>query len=397
MDRPPLVTTARTLAVRGIQLAVVLVLLALAAGYLLGQPILLGYVTSGSMEPTIDTGDGYVAIPAALAGEPEPGDAVVFEAETHGDDDLTVHRVVDADNTGYVTQGDANPRTDQEMGEPPVRESQVVATAVQIDDEVVTIPNLGTAVVEAEHTAERVQNWVAVTLGIRWLSGASSLAFVVLIASTTLYLAETIRERWSPTQPSDTVKETNSGGIEPRYVCVGLAVLVATAALAAMTVPVGAHSIEVVSSDRPSEQPRVIEAGTTAEATYKTTNAGPVPVVSYLETDGDDMAVDTTELSLGYREEFETTVELTAPEETGYYQMFVVEQRYLYVLPAPVIETLHGIHPWIARGTIVGILGGMTYVLTRSLIGTAPAYSQLNRSSASPNGSLCRRLLRRLY
>ncbi|MDQ2050207.1 S26 family signal peptidase [Natronolimnohabitans sp. A-GB9] len=391
-----LFATARTLVIRGLQVAIVVVVLVLAAGYLLGQPILFGYVATDSMEPTIDAGDGYVAIPAALTGTPESGDVVVFEAETL-DDDLATHRIVDEGEVGYVTQGDANPSPDQESGEPPVRESQIVATAVQVDGEVVTIPGLGTAAAEAEHTAEQVQHWVAVTLGIRWLSGASSLAFVVLIASSTLYLAETIRERRSSPQPMDANEKADSAGIDPRYICGGLAVLVAAAALAAMIVPVGAQPIEVVSSEQPSERSTVIEAGTTAEATYETTNTGPVPVVSYLETDGDGVTVDTEEFSLGYREELETTVELTAPEETGYYRVFVVEHRYLYVLPAPVIETLHGIHPWVARGTIVGILGGVTYVLSRSLIGSGPVHSPLNRSSTPTTGSPLRRLLRRLY
>lgn len=388
--------TARTLVIRGLQVTIVVVVLALAAGYLLGQPILFGYVTTGSMEPTIDTGDGYVAIPAALAGDPEPGDVVVFEAETL-DDDLATHRIVDDSETGYITQGDANPAPDQEVGEPPVRESQLVATAVQIDGEVLTIPGLGTAVADAERTVEGVQNWIAVTFGIRWLFGASSLAFVALLASSALYLAETIRERRSSPHPVDTNEATESAGIDPRYICGGLALLVAAAALAAMIVPVGAQPLEVVSSDRPSERPMVIEAGTTAEVTYETTNVGPMPVVSYLETDGDGVTVDTEEFSLGYREELEATVELTAPEETGYYRVFVVEHRYLYVLPAPVIETLHGIHPWVARGTIVGILGGVAYVLSRSLIGSTPVQSSSDRSTTSTASSLSRRLLRRLY
>ncbi|MEF8815067.1 MAG: S26 family signal peptidase, partial [Halovenus sp.] len=64
-----------------LQLAVVVVVLSLLLGQFLGQPILLSFVETGSMEPTIDTGDGFVAIPTELAGDIDQGDVVVFRAE----------------------------------------------------------------------------------------------------------------------------------------------------------------------------------------------------------------------------------------------------------------------------------------------------------------------------
>jgi signal peptidase len=33
------------------------------------------------MQPTLDTGDGFVAIPEAVAGEIEEGDVITFRAE----------------------------------------------------------------------------------------------------------------------------------------------------------------------------------------------------------------------------------------------------------------------------------------------------------------------------
>jgi len=52
------------MAQRGVELAVevvlVAVVVALLAGQALGQPVLLSYVTSDSMAPTIDAGDGVV-------------------------------------------------------------------------------------------------------------------------------------------------------------------------------------------------------------------------------------------------------------------------------------------------------------------------------------------------
>ena len=45
-------------------LFLVIIVLALLLGQLLGQPILLGFVSTGSMEPTMNAGDGFVAVPS---------------------------------------------------------------------------------------------------------------------------------------------------------------------------------------------------------------------------------------------------------------------------------------------------------------------------------------------
>src|SRR6056297_3527746 len=138
--------TASTIVSRALGYAAALFVILLLVGQLLGQPILLGYVATGSMEPTMDAGDGFVAIPSAVSGDVEEGDVVVFQARELHDGGLTTHRVVDETEGGYVTKGDANPFTDQDGGEPPVTDGQIVANALQIEGTVVTIPHLGTVV-----------------------------------------------------------------------------------------------------------------------------------------------------------------------------------------------------------------------------------------------------------
>jgi len=122
----------------------VAVVVAMLVGQQLGQPVLLGFVVTGSMAPTLEPGDGFVAVPPAFAGEIEEGDVVTFDARELEGGGLTTHRVVGETEEGYVTRGDANPFTDQDGPEPPVQDAQIVAVAWQLDDEVVTIPRLGT-------------------------------------------------------------------------------------------------------------------------------------------------------------------------------------------------------------------------------------------------------------
>ena len=80
-------------------------ILVMVIGQLLGQPLLFGFVTTGSMEPALSPGDGFIAVPPMLAGEPTPGDVVVYEAETIQGGGLTTHRIVGETEQGYVTRG----------------------------------------------------------------------------------------------------------------------------------------------------------------------------------------------------------------------------------------------------------------------------------------------------
>ncbi|WP_241981589.1 hypothetical protein [Halorubrum sp. GN11_10-6_MGM] len=118
-------------------------------GQQLGQPILLGFVLTGSMngEPAnMAPGDGFIAVPPVLADDVTEDDVVTFEAQELQGGGLTTHRVVGETEQGYITQGDANPFTDQDGPEPPVQESQIVAVALQFNGDVVVIPRIGQVV-----------------------------------------------------------------------------------------------------------------------------------------------------------------------------------------------------------------------------------------------------------
>jgi signal peptidase len=51
-------------------------------------------------------------------------------------------------------------------------------------------------------------------------------------------------------------------------------------------------------------------------------------------------------------------VTLSAPPETGYYRRYVVEHRYLAVLPGGVIDALYEFHPWAPIVAIDALLAG---------------------------------------
>lgn len=348
------------------------IVLSLVAGAVLGQPVLLAYVETGSMEPTIEAGDGFVAVPSAIAGDPEPGSVVVFEAEEIDGGGLTTHRIVDETEHGYVTHGDANPFTDQDAGEPPVQEGQIVAVAWQPGDTVVTIPHLGSAIMGAGTALERSQQWLA-DGGVDVSFDLTTVAYALLALSGVLYVYETRREATDRTVTRRDGRESQEGTLSTaRAISAGCALVVVVAAAGTMIGPAGPYSFGVVSAETGSERPLVIERGTTSEVDYGVPNDGLVPVVTYVEPASDRVAVDDEQVRVGPRSEATVDVAISAPSETGYYPTYVAEYRYLHVLPAGVIDRLYRTHPWLPTATILALLGGTVYLFGRLLLGRDP-------------------------
>ncbi len=182
-----------------------------------------------------------------------------------------------------MTRGDANPFTDQDSDEPPVQDGQIVASAWQVNDGVVTIPHLGTAIMTLGETLERGQTWLATTVGVQAFLGSTGLAYLLLVLSGGLYALETVRERRQTTRRSSAADDGDDA-LDPQLLAGGFALLVVVAATAAMVAPAGTQSYDLISAEFESEQPQIIEQGTTDEIVHTIPNGGYVPVVSYVES-----------------------------------------------------------------------------------------------------------------
>lgn len=355
--------TKRTLGrVLGTLLLVAVV--ALLVGSLLGQPVLLGYVETGSMEPTLSPGDGFLAVPAPLAGRLEAGDVVVFRPERLNGGQLTTHRLVSETDAGYVTRGDANPFTDQTAGEPPIDRSQIVAEVVQVQGTVVPVPHLGTLVATAG-TVSRVPDRLAGRLGLS-LGGHGGLLVLFVLVVGAGHLWDRLEASGVPTR--DRVHERGRG-VDLRWVAVAVAGLVVLGATAAMVVPAGATEYSFVSSSHDVPGSGVIGVGQTETSTYRLENPGVLPVVSLLHTDDEGVVLGEHRVTLAPRSAVDVPVTLTAPDRTGYYRRFVVEHRYLAVLPVPVLTALHEVHPWLAVLAVDLVLGVPFAVVGALLVG----------------------------
>ncbi|WP_324663592.1 signal peptidase I [Haloarcula sediminis] len=356
--------------------ALVVFLVSMVLGQVLGQPVLLGFVTSGSMEPTIETGEGFVAIPADIAGPVEEGDVVVFRAEEIQGGGLTTHRVVEETDRGYVTRGDANPFTDQDGGEPPVSEAQIVAVAWQPGGTILTVPGVGVVVEGTQSVLQATQRQLAGLFGSRSLLGTQGLAYLLVALSALAYVADVVfggdrrRQR-------DTARDT---GTSVHLVVGVFAAAIVLSATAAMVVPAGPQEFGVVSAESDSPGPRVIEQGTSESVQYTTANGGFVPVVRYVEPVDDGVNVEPRAAVVEPRSSVNGTLTLSAPPETGYYRYHIVEHRYLLVLPPAAIRSLYLVHPWLPVVVIDALLGGSFYLLGVALVDTGRVRSRSRKS-----------------
>ena len=361
--------------VRVLQAGFVVVIIALLAGQLLGQPILLSFVTTESMEPTLESGDGFVALPPELAGDVDEGDVIVFSAEEVQGGGLTTHRVVEETEDGYVTKGDANPFTDQDGGEPHVRDAEVVAVAAQPGGSVLTIPHLGTAVGAVQSVVQSLQQSLARALGMPALLGTQGLAYLLFALSAVLYV---VAGRFEPPERRERTR-TRTRGTSPKLLLAGLTLVVVCGVTAAMVVPAETEEFGIISAEFESESPDVVKQGTSESYAYPVANDGVVPVVVILESDSENIETDPQRLTVEGGTVKNATVTITAPPETGTNQAFLSQHRYLHVLPAGVIQALHDVHPWLPIAVIDLLVASPFYLTGRVLLGRGRIRSRPSR------------------
>lgn len=354
-------------------------ILVMVIGQLLGQPLLFGFVTTGSMEPALSPGDGFIAVPPMLAGEPTPGDVVVYEAETIQGGGLTTHRIVGETEQGYVTRGDANPFTDQDGGEPYVTEDDIVAYALQINGGVVALPYLGTAVSGTRSTIAAPFDFLGVDqTGTAMVFGGMIL---MLLAGAT----------GGATNRSTSRSQSRDELIAVWVVVLLAAMVVTTTATLAMVLPAGGYSIEVVVTDSPTANSQVVAPGETANITHETSNSGVFPTLVITDSPDPPVSVDPERAILGMNGQRTVHVQMDAPRETGEYTYSVRESRYLLILPVGVLGALHSIHPLVALLAVDLVVASFIVTVGIAIFGTG-----FLRMRSSPNVPLKVRIRRKL-
>ncbi|GAB7010357.1 signal peptidase I [Halorubrum trueperi] len=366
----------RSLAGSGVTVLLVVVVVAMLVGQQLGQPIVLGFVLTGSMNgdpANMAPGDGFVAVPPQIAGDLGEGDVVTFDARELQGGGLTTHRIVGETDEGYITRGDANPFTDQDGPEPPVRESQIAAVALQLDGDVVVIPKIGVVVLGMQEAFSIAASFLAGVPGLGGVADGdvgSTMVGVGLLLLAYSIVAELFgggRGRRPERSDRSRSRRSETSAV---LVLVAILLLITVPATASMVIPSGTNDITIVSSQTPSDNPTVIERGESTEFTYNFTNDGFIPRIATVESASTGVEVSRVDLVAGRGETASTTVTIRAPEETGAYVRTIDERQYVQFLPASVILALHAIHPYVAIAAINGVIVGVVttaYVLAVGL------------------------------
>jgi signal peptidase len=371
----------RGYATRGVELLLVLVLVALIAGAALGQPVLLGFVETGSMEPTLEPGDGFVAIPSPVAGDIEEGDVIVFNAQNLQGGGLTTHRVVGETESGYITRGDANPFTDQDGQEPPVTEGQIVAKAWQVNGEVVAIPGLGLLTEAARGMLDSVQRTLAQTFGTRAFLGTQGLALLIAGGGLAVLLFGFL---FDDERRQRVVKRTRrrKGIYDPRRLVLAMALFVALVSGGTMVAMSDTQEYGMVSASFDSENPTTVPTNETSNLTYPALNGGQLSVYAFYSSESSNVDVEPSAMRMDRGESRNVTVTLQAPPETGYYPQYVAEHRYFALLPLSVVSTLYAVHPWLPTVATSLLMGGAFLLVGLLLVGASPVRTR-SRSRGS--------------
>jgi signal peptidase len=310
------------------------------------------------MEPTIGTNDGYLLVPT---GEVVPGEIITFHSEER--DDYVTHRVVGTAPGGYLTQGDANPSTDQAAGTAPIERNQIAGQVLTIGGQPVLIPQLGA---------------IIGVLRANWIPVFALAAIFIMI--------RTLRD--------DRGGESTAGTrsvLRSRQVIIP--VLLMTILASVLLISMGATHTELTYSvtETGAEDPRVLSVGENTTVPL-TADVGRTPVTQVLiDTEGMSL-INTTQATGGesaaaggnrqpgafgaLRDQFITTSSTTlntdvpAQAQPGSHTAAVSVYPYPATLPRGVLAGLHAIHPWLAALGSVLVVTVPGYVLYWLLIDT---------------------------
>ncbi|MDR9429586.1 MAG: signal peptidase I [Natronomonas sp.] len=368
--------------------------MAMLVGQQLGQPILLGFVVTGSMSPTLEAGDGFVAIPPALAGDVEQGDVITFDARELEGGGLTTHRVVEETDEGYITRGDANPFTDQDGPEPPVQESQIAAVAWRFGGDLVVVPHLGTVALALQGVAAAL---IGILIGVPGVDAVAdgNVGRLMIGAGVLLLLFSFVSDLVRGERRTGGERSRARGGsMRASTVLAVILLLILVPATASMVVPSGMNEVTIVSSQSPSSAPTVIERGGNQTLEYNVTNNGYIPLVAIIEPASTGVDVGETTHVVRRGESAGTTATLSAPEETGVYYRAIAERQYIGILPLSVIVALHKIHPWVAIAVIDAVIAATVTVIFALAIGFEPLRFRDANRDITLSGTVRRKIRR---
>jgi signal peptidase len=309
---------------------------------------------------------------------------VTFDARTIGDGRLTTHRVVGERPEGYITRGDGNTFTDQQSGEPVVAGDRIVAEAVQVNGQVLVIPNLADYV-------DAIRK-VFASIGIRLGLSVNQVIAFILVGALAAYLLD---ETGAAGEKRTVRSAGRTTGLSGPLLVGGSVALVLAIATLTMTAGTGAIALPYDSVGPSEAGERGIPTGTTQNASVELRNGGLVPMTAVLSTDDPNATLSTNRVHLGPQSNATVNVSITAPSEPGSYEVTVERQQDLAVLPGFVLSSLSNAGHWLAVAVVNLLLAGVVGAFGAVLVGGGRVRLRPTRSVPAEVGLL--RWLRSFY
>lgn len=289
-------------------------------------PISLGYVYSGSMEPTIKTNDGYFL---KKEKEYKIGDIITFKTKKLKENYVT-HRIIDENDGSFITQGDHNTTTDQDAGEPLVEKGQVLGKIITINNSPIIIPKLGFFSLFANNLISKLNVFVLISLLI-------SIYLLLIIFDKKLKIRK---------------KNTNKKrllDVAPYFDSVFILFVI----LLFINISMFIFNISqwktveiayVVVSSKGSSSPTPGEIFTKEQ---KLENITPFNFKVMLESEKTNVKINTNAIKLESKEAINYDIIITAPEKVGFYKEQVFQYLYFDVLPDNWFNYLYSINKFL--------------------------------------------------
>ncbi len=293
---------------------IVAFLLTSTAGFLLNRPVLLSYVTSDSMSPTLNRGDVFLINPLA---EAKPNDIIVFDLNGH----WTVHRVVAETDEGYITKGDHNIATDQQGGSTSIVKRESVAGVVPVLLETpIKIPEAGNYIQRSSGTSMNI------------------VLAVFMIAGGAILLTGKEEKR---------KKERKVYRLRYKTAYVAVSTVSIAMLLLSVIATWGVVGFNYASTVAGGQRDGWYLPESEFERQIEIKNNALFPLLYLFSSDSDRVELKDESRILSAGEKAELSVHVKVPSETRIYYEEIKVHAYPLILPSDVIIRMYGLNPFL--------------------------------------------------
>jgi|Deesub1362A_J573_1020465.scaffolds.fasta_scaffold00438_34 signal peptidase len=279
------------------------------AGALLERPVLISYVTSGSMVPTIHENDLIFINPLAI--NYGVGDIIVFES----DGKWICHRIFAITDKGFLTKGDNNIAIDQLEGQSAVKPDKIAGKVVTFMDKPVVIPGVG--------------DKLGLISAYAWEH-----RFIMLVLLAIAGLFQIVGGEKATKKKTRRFLKIRFSQV---FVAASFSVILLLTVVSALMI--GGQDIQYGTTVAGNVRPEWVLPGSTFERPILLENRGVYPYLYVVKDDGGRASVKKWFL-LGPGESKEVDVIIRAPKETSIYSEHIIIARYLPVAPLEFLATL---------------------------------------------------------